>query len=183
MDIFPVCSSLVHMHAIFVTVIKTGHLIMDRTAIIGIGYGGSRIVNHIDDYVKSDALKVTLRRKCGSKSDLSNMETILDAGLSKMIIVAWLGDQDSFNDVPAVIHAAKGKSIETVSLVTMPSEFEGTHAGYLAQETLACLRQVSDRIEIISREQMFRSHDNMLVSDVLNLIDEEIFAKVRTCFS
>ena len=69
MDIFPVCSSLVHMHAIFVTVIKTGHLIMDRTAIIGIGYGGSRIVNHIDDYVKSDALKVTLRRKCGSKSD------------------------------------------------------------------------------------------------------------------
>jgi len=101
-------------------------------------------------------------------------------GSHMVFITAGMGGGTGTGAAPVIARMAKEQGILTVSVVTKPFHFEGTHRMKLAENGLENLQRYVDTMIVIPNQNLFRiANEKTTFADAFRMADEVLHSGVR----
>ncbi len=103
------------------------------------------------------------------------------ASCNALYVMAGLGDVAGSTAAPALVHLAQLAGIPTVTLVSLPADFEGRSHRDTAERALQRIRMhAAETVIINGEEEVERLGDETSISDFLDFIDNGLLEELDT---
>lgn len=184
-----------------IDIVMTKQKITSDIRIVGVGGGGSNLVNYIHDHGACGAdifiCNTSIEELCmhrtplklhlgngtlgsGSNTEYATSEAInsLDdikkclEGAKVVIIVSTLGGGTGTAVAPIIAKESKAMGIITLSIATLPFRFEGERKIEKALEGMKQLARYSDSIYIYNNQGLMDLHPELSIDKAFGLVDE-----------
>jgi len=137
-----------------------------RIVAVGIGVGGSNMIEHLskEDFKGIEFIVAKIKTSAGNKSALKSYDELrMSLGRADIVlIIAGLGGGTGTCTAPAVAQIAKKNGALSIAVVTTPFKFEGDKRRELAKKGLEALRNECDAIVVIPNDRLLSIIDRRL---------------------